>query len=96
MCIRDRPRLTYRSDLWLTPIAGLQTRPFSVRGDGNEVAEWFWLRLGDLLIAPHRAEEWTAEGDERRLVHYYEAGGRTIWGVTGRIVHDLLERLGTD
>ena len=88
------PRLTHRSDLWLTPIAGLQTRPFTVRGDGNEVAEWFWLPLGGLLAAPHRAETWRAEGGEQRVVHYYEAEGRTIWGVTGRIVHDLLERLG--
>ena len=55
----------------------------------------FWLSLGGLLSAPHRAEEWTAEGGERRLVHYYEAEGRTIWGVTGGIVHDLLELLGT-
>ena len=89
------PRLTQSSDLWLTPIAGLQTRPFTVHGDGDEVAEWFWLSLGGLLSAPHRAEEWTAEGGERRLVHYYEAEGRTIWGVTGGIVHDLLELLGT-
>ena len=89
------PRLTYRSDLWLTPIALLQTRPFSVRGDGNEVAEWFWLRLSDLLTAPHRVEEWMAEDGEHRQVHYYEAEGRTVWGVTGWIVHDLLERLGT-
>ena len=89
------PRLTHRSDLWLTPIAGLQSRPFTLRGDGNEVAEWFWLSLGGLLSAPHRAEELTSEAGEQRLVHYYEAEGRTIWGVTGGIVHDLLELLGT-
>ena len=66
-----------------------------MRGDGNEVAEWFWLRLSDLLTAPHRVEEWMAEDGEHRQVHYYEAEGRTVWGVTGWIVHDLLERLGT-
>jgi hypothetical protein len=36
-----------------------------------------------------------AEDGEHRQVHYYEAEGRTVWGVTGWIVHDLLERLGT-
>ncbi len=88
------PRLTHRSDLWLTPIAGLQRRPFTVRGDGHEVAEWFWVPLGALLTAPHRTEERTSEGGQHHLVHHYEAEGRTIWGVTGGIVHDLLERLG--
>jgi len=34
-------------------------------------------------------------GAERR-VHYYEIGGRTVWGVTGRIVHDLLALIGEE
>ena len=87
-------RLTHRSDLRLTPIAALQRRPFEVRGDGFEVAEWFWLPLHNLLAAGHRSEAWTAEPGETRLVHHYEVEGRTIWGVTGGIVHDLLERFG--
>jgi 8-oxo-dGTP pyrophosphatase MutT (NUDIX family) len=85
-------RLTHRSDLWLTPIAGLQRRPFTVRGDGNEVAEWFWLPLAGLMQADHRAQVW-GEGAEKRLVHHYEMAGRTVWGVTGAIVFDLLELL---
>jgi len=90
------PRLTHRSDLWLTPIAGLQRRPVTPRGDGNEVAEWFRLPLADLVRADHRVEEWDAAGGEKRLVHHYELAGRIIWGVTGAIVHDLLERLAAE
>jgi 8-oxo-dGTP pyrophosphatase MutT (NUDIX family) len=86
-------RLTDRSDLWLTPIAGLQRRPVTVHGDGNEVAEWFWLPLAGLLHARHRAEARGEDGAGRRPVHHYELAGRTIWGVTGGIIHDLLERL---
>ncbi len=89
------PRLTNRSDLWLTPVAGLQRRPFTVRGDGHEVAEWFWLPLEGLMTAAHRVEEWAREESEPRSVHFYDLEGRTVWGVTGAIVHDLLERLGT-
>jgi len=88
------PRLTSRSDLWLTPVAGLQRRPFTIRGDGHEVAEWFWLPLEGLMAASHRVEEWGREGSAVRPVHFYELVGRTVWGVTGAIVHDLLERLG--
>ena len=32
--------------------------------------------------------------DMRGQIHYYEVAGRTIWGVTGAIVHELLARLG--
>jgi len=88
-------RLTNRSDLWLTPVAGLQRRPFTIHGDGHEVAEWFWLPLEGLMAAAHRVERWGPEGTEPRPVHFYELQGRTVWGVTGRIVHDLLERLAT-
>ena len=85
-------RLTRRSDLWLTPIVAQLTRPFQVRGDGYEVADWFWLPLTALLSSDHRAEQWSDAG-EPRTVHFYEVEGRTVWGVTGAIVHDLLERL---
>lgn len=87
-------RLTRRSDLWLTPVAGLLRGPFRVRGDGYEVADWFWLPLATLVAAPHRVETWAGDAGAERLIHYYEAGGRTIWGVTGGIIHDLLDRLG--
>jgi len=30
----------------------------------------------------------------RRAVHFYEAQGRVIWGVTGAILHELLTLLG--
>jgi 8-oxo-dGTP pyrophosphatase MutT (NUDIX family) len=85
-------RLTHRSDLWLTPIAGLQRRPFTVHAEAGEVAEWFRLPLAGLLEADHRAEVWGTETPARR-VHYYDLAGRTVWGVTGAIVHDLLELL---
>jgi 8-oxo-dGTP pyrophosphatase MutT (NUDIX family) len=87
------PRLTHRSDLWLTPIVALLRQPFAVRGDGFEVAEWFWLPLRDLLASRHRVEELQTEAGGAHPVHYFDVEGRTVWGVTGAIVHDLLERL---
>ena len=45
------------------------------------------------MAASHRVEEWGREGSALRPVHFYELEGRTVWGVTGAIVHDLLERL---
>jgi 8-oxo-dGTP pyrophosphatase MutT (NUDIX family) len=87
------PRLTAVSDLWLTPVVGLQRQPFEVRGDGFEVAGWFRVGLADLLTAPHEVRDLEHEG-LIRSVHFYDVGGRTIWGVTAAILHDLLARLG--
>lgn len=87
------PRLTHRSQLWLTPVIGVQLHPFAVRGDGYEVAEWFWVPLAELRRAPHRVERWERYGEPPRDVHHYQAAGRIIWGVTGQILHDLFELL---
>lgn len=87
------PLLTATSDLWLTPVVGLQRSQFDVVADPFEVAEWFRLELDALLRAPHTVRD-LARGDERRLVHFYEADGRTIWGVSAAILHELMTRLG--
>lgn len=87
-------RLTHTSDLWVTPVVGLQRHAFTVRGDGQEVAEAFCLPLEGLFHCPHRVRSIEAPGGAERCVHYYEVGDRTVWGVTGGIVHDLLALLG--
>ena len=87
------PLLTAVSDLWLTPIVALQRREWEVRSDGWEVAEWFRVRLDDLLTAPHSTRPMERDG-RRGMVHFYDVDGRTIWGVTAAILHGLMERLG--
>jgi 8-oxo-dGTP pyrophosphatase MutT (NUDIX family) len=78
---------------WLTPVVGLQRAPIDFKPDGYEIAEWFRVDIADLLVAPHTVREFERDGLPRRI-HYYEASGRIIWGVTGAIVYELLERLG--
>jgi 8-oxo-dGTP pyrophosphatase MutT (NUDIX family) len=87
------PLVSAASNRWLTPVVGVLRRDSRVLADPFEVAEWFRVPLIALLAAPHRIERVIAEGCERE-VHYYEAGGRIIWGVTGAIVNELLTRLG--
>lgn len=84
---------TVVSGRWLTPVVGLQREPIALRADDFEVAEWFHVDIADLMVAPHTIREIERDGMRGR-VHYYEASGRVIWGVTGAIVHELLERLG--
>ena len=84
---------TVVSGRWLTPVVGLQRLPIDLRTDGFEVVEWFRIDIADLMVAPHTISEIERNGMRGR-VHYYEASGRVIWGVTGAILHELLERLG--
>jgi 8-oxo-dGTP pyrophosphatase MutT (NUDIX family) len=87
------PFSTVVSGRWLTPVVGLQRGPIEFRSDDFEIAEWFHVSVADLMVAPHAVREIERDG-LRGHVHYYETSGRTIWGVTGAIVHELLERLG--
>jgi 8-oxo-dGTP pyrophosphatase MutT (NUDIX family) len=84
---------TVVSGRWLTPVVGLQRGPIELRADDFEIAEWFRIDIADLLVAPHTVREIERNGVRGRI-HYYEASGRIIWGVTGAILHELLERLG--
>ncbi len=87
------PFSTVVSARWLTPVVGLQRGPIEFTTDGFEIAEWFRIDLADLMVATHTVREIERNGLRGR-VHYYEASGRVIWGVTGAILHELLERLG--
>ena len=87
------PFSTVVSGRWLTPVVGLQRGPIELRTDDFEIAEWFRIDIADLVVAPHTIREIERDGMRGR-VHYYEASGRVIWGVTGAILHELLERLG--
>jgi 8-oxo-dGTP pyrophosphatase MutT (NUDIX family) len=87
------PFSTVVSGRWLTPVVGLQRAPIEFKRDDYEIAEWFRVDIADLMVAPHTVREFERDALTRRI-HYYEASGRIIWGVTGAIVHELLERIG--
>jgi len=85
--------LTAVSQLWLTPVVGLQHAPWTIVADRTEVAEWFRIDLATLLEAPHTVRDFPRAG-RSRAVHFYEVGPRVIWGVSAAILHELLARLG--
>ncbi|MFN2582598.1 MAG: CoA pyrophosphatase [Candidatus Dormibacteria bacterium] len=89
------PFMTAVSNRWLTPVVGLQRAPFVVQPDTFEVAEWFRIDLATLLNAPHELRRMERNGVARD-VHFYEADGRTIWGVTAAILHELMRRIGRE
>lgn len=87
------PLLTATSDNWLTPVVGLHDRDLRLRAEPFEVARLFHVDLRALIDAPHRVRTLSHEG-RSRTVHFYQAGGDIIWGVTGAIVAELIARIG--
>ncbi len=86
------PFLTAPSDNWLTPVVALQSEPVRLRAEPFEVARLFWVSLTALIEAPHTVRTLQREG-RARTVHFYEADGNVIWGVTAAIIAELLARL---
>lgn len=86
------PFLTATSGRWLTPVIGLQSEEIELRPDAFEVARLFRVTLQDLIDAPHTVRRVNHDGMERE-VHFYEADGGVIWGVTGAIVAELISRI---
>jgi 8-oxo-dGTP pyrophosphatase MutT (NUDIX family) len=83
--------LVLQSAFRLTPWVASVPYPYPYAAAAAEVEEILHVPLQDLL-APgvHRAEHRTFYGLGVD-VHYYEVEGRTIWGATARVLHELLE-----
>jgi 8-oxo-dGTP pyrophosphatase MutT (NUDIX family) len=75
-----------------TPVVARVTWPVELRLDVGEVAEAFILPLAGLRAVPPVCESHLHEGVVREL-YRYDVDGRCVWGLTGNVVKDLLDRL---
>lgn len=73
----------------VTPVVAAAPSASDYRPYSSEVAEVFTISLATLLRLTPRTETRTWQG-QTRTVHFYEAGGRLIWGLTANIVAELL------
>jgi hypothetical protein len=68
--------------------------PLELQPNREEIDEAFAVPL-QALANPRLTEERQVRVDGKlRAVRIYHVGGRTIWGLTARILENLLERLG--
>lgn len=73
------------------PIVGLLAERPLLRPDPGEVAAVFDVSLDDLMAeGVHRQEEWDVGGDSRS-VHFFDMPDVTVWGMTGRVLHQFLQ-----
>jgi 8-oxo-dGTP pyrophosphatase MutT (NUDIX family) len=78
----------------ITPCVGAVPYPVETEPDPGEIEEIFAVPI--TAFADPRAVEdrlVTIDGEERWL-RFYHLGSRQVWGLTARIVQNLLERLG--
>ncbi|HXO40223.1 MAG TPA: CoA pyrophosphatase [Thermoanaerobaculia bacterium] len=80
----------------IVPCVGAIPHPYELRPSEAEIAEV--IRLPLLAFTnPRLVEERPLVYDGvRRSLRVYHVGGRQIWGVTARILHELLARLGME
>jgi 8-oxo-dGTP pyrophosphatase MutT (NUDIX family) len=78
------------------PCVGAVPFPYQAQPNEAEIAEVFSLPLS-AFANPRLVEDRTIKinGDEREI-RIYHIGNRQIWGLTARILQNLLERLGIE
>lgn len=83
------PVHTFVSGILVVPFVGLFDAPPTLVPDPIEVAEVLEFPLA-LLAEAESTVEWTRDDGTYRG-YAYEMHGATIWGATGRMLHELLE-----
>ena len=90
------PTPTVVTDIAIYPIVGLIDEPARAWiVDEREVESVIEVSLR-VLAATHRLQTFTRTSGRSVTTDAYTAGEHTIWGATGRIVTDLLERIEID
>jgi len=88
---RMGPQLSHVSGYAVVPFVGLLAELPELRPNPMEVAEVLEVPLATLL----EVERLVARTWQGATYHTYEyaTGGHTVWGLTGRILHELLETI---
>lgn len=83
---------TIVSNSAIVPVVGTLDRPVDLRPASPEVERVLWVPLAELTRPDtYHVERWgTPPAD--RLIHFFELDDETVWGLTGRVLADLLHR----
>ena len=85
------PLSTVVSRSYIIPVLGvLDERPVLTPHD-REVARILWVPLRELADAATYREEWWGTPPLDRRMDFFDLDDETIWGATGRMLHEMLE-----
>ena len=86
------PLHTFVSSILVVPFVGMLSTLPNLRASEAEIEEILVLPVVDLARA-ERVVEYDRPGGGRWRGFAYETGGHTVWGVTGWMVHMLLDTI---
>lgn len=80
----------------IVPCVGAVAYPVATRVNDLEIAELFPVPVS-AFVNPQLVEDRVVlVGDREQLTRIYHVAGRQVWGLTARIVYNLLVRLGLE
>jgi 8-oxo-dGTP pyrophosphatase MutT (NUDIX family) len=83
---------TVVSRSYIVPKVGTVAEPLPLTARTTEVDRVLWVPLAEFTRSDtYRSEVW-AVGSVERTLHFFELDDETVWGVTARILVDLLTR----
>jgi len=80
----------------IMPCVGAVPFPLHTQPSAEEIAEVFAVPLSALTNSPLVEECEVLLDGRRRALRIYHVGGRQIWGLTARVLQNLLARLGLE
>lgn len=87
------PIATFASNSHITPVVARVEGTPSFVADPGEVARVFTVTLSDLTREDTYRNEWWETPRGEVNIHFFELDDETIWGATGRLLHQLLDVL---
>ena len=90
------PALTTITHFRVTPVVGFLRElieGFSLELNTDEIAEAFWVPLSTLMAPGTYRTEHLRVGQVDYPIHVYQVQGHRIWGATGSMIKNLLDRL---
>ncbi len=89
------PALYAVTGFQVTPVIGVLEAPLEsiqIKPNPDEIADFFWAPLSVLLSSDTYQLEYYPVGPARYPIHVYQVGPHRIWGLTGEILKNFLDR----
>jgi 8-oxo-dGTP pyrophosphatase MutT (NUDIX family) len=90
------PPLTTITGFEVTPVVGFLRKPIEqieLKLNEHEIAEALWVPLATLMEPTTYSTELKRVGQMDYPIHVYQVSGYRIWGATGSMIKNLLDRM---
>ena len=89
------PIATFVSNSHITPVIALVEGEPALRADPGEVARIMTVPLHNLARQDTYRNEWWSSDRGEINIHFFELDDETVWGATGRLLHQLIDAITT-